>query len=141
MSLCGDIHWKDYTISVDALIEQTGFVSLFGRVVADDRFYELKVADSGDWDLLAGKTKLKGGKVPFSGNTWHRLQLEFLEDTVTATIDGTPAARVNDKSFDHGNCGIGSGWHGARFSDITIRSQHVSKRTGNGQRTSREPRP
>ena len=138
MSLCGDIHWDDYTVSAEALVERSGFVSLFGRVVADDKFYELKVADSGDWELLAAKTKLKGGKVPFNAKDWHKLELAFREETVTAAIDGSQVVRINDKSFNHGNCGIGSGWHGAQFSNITIRSQHASKPTGNGQRAPKE---
>ncbi len=123
MSICGDSNWDDSTISAEVLIERAGFVSLFGRVTADDQYYELKVADSGDWELLAAATKLKGGKVLFSANAWHRLKLACRAEMIAVAIDGTEVARISDTSFDHGNCGIGSGWHGAQFANIAIRSQ------------------
>ena len=60
VSFCGDLNWDDYTISADALIEQSGFVSLFGRVSSEDKLYWLKVADSGDWELLAAQDETQG---------------------------------------------------------------------------------
>jgi len=48
----------------------------------------LKVTDSGDWELLAAKTKLSGGKVPFSADAWHNLQLAFFENKISVVIDG-----------------------------------------------------
>ncbi len=123
VSFCGDTSCEDYTISADALIEQSGFVSLFGRVAAEDMFYCLKVADSGAWELLAARTKLKGGKVPFSANAWHNLKLAFCAETISVMIDGTQVARLVDRSSDHGNFGIGSGWHGAQFANIAVCSQ------------------
>ena len=90
----GDTGLRNYSISADAMIENAGFVSLFGRVAlvhqnADPpNGYWLKVADTGAWELLAASTNLASGTVPFSANTWHRLQLSFAEDRITATIDG-----------------------------------------------------
>jgi len=81
----------------------------------------LKVTDSGDWELLAAKTKLSGGKVPFSADAWHNLQLAFFENKISVVIDGAQVVRIEDNSFDHGNFGIGSGWHGAQFASIAIR--------------------
>jgi galactosylceramidase len=128
-SFCGEMEWEDYTISADALIEKAGFLSLFGRISLvhqnDDPplGYWLKVADSGNWELLAAKTKLAGGVVPFSADTWHNLKLWFLGNLITVTIDGADAAKVEDNTFDHGNAGIGSGWHGSQFANLTIHSR------------------
>ncbi|MGC8643242.1 MAG: hypothetical protein ACP5XB_25555 [Isosphaeraceae bacterium] len=121
-SLCGDPSWKNYTISTEALIEKTGFVSLLGRIAAEDRFCRLNLTDRGDWDLLAGKTKLAGGKVSCSAGTWHTLKLGFQDHTISAGIDGVEIARVDDERVDHGNVGIGCGWHHAQFANITIHS-------------------
>jgi hypothetical protein len=127
-SFCGEVSWEDYTISTDALIEKAGYVSLFGRITgagwsADPPHgYGLKVSDSGNWELLATTTKLTGGKVPFSADTWHQLKLSFLEDKITAMIDGTVVVEIKDDHFDHGNAGIGCGWHGAQFSNLAIDS-------------------
>jgi len=122
VSFCGDVDWEDFTISADALIEKAGFVSLFGRVASENILYWLKVADSGDWELLAGKTRLIGGKVPFTADTWHNLKLALHENDISVAIDGAQVARIEDNSVDHGNAGIGSGWHAAQFANITIRS-------------------
>ena len=80
MSICGDSNRDDSTISAEVLIERAGFVSLFGRVTADDRVYELKWPTPVTWELRTRKTKLKGGKVSFSANAWHTLKLTFRGD-------------------------------------------------------------
>ena len=127
-SFCGEVSWDDYAIGAEVFIEQSGFISLFGRISgagwsADfPQGYGLKVSDSGNWELLAAKTKLAGGKVPFSAGAWHQLKLSFIEDKITAIIDGNPVAEIKDNHFDHGNAGIGCGWHGAQFANITIDS-------------------
>jgi Glycosyl hydrolase family 59/F5/8 type C domain/Galactocerebrosidase, C-terminal lectin domain len=122
-SICGDVNWEDYTLSADALIENAGFVSLLGRIAAEDALYRLNITDHGDWELLAGTAKLRGGKVPFSANTWHNLKLAFQDDEISVAIDGSQVARVQDSSVDHGNAGIGCGWHPAQFANIAIHSQ------------------
>jgi len=127
-SFCGDVNWEDYTISTEALIEKAGSVSLFGRITGagwsagPPRGYGLTVSSSGNWELLAAEAPLAAGKVAFSADTWHQLKLSFLDDTIAATIDGAVVAKILDDHFDHGNAGIGSGWHGAQFANITIDS-------------------
>jgi len=98
-----------------------------GQITSEDMFYSLKVADSGDWELLAAKTKLNGGKVPFSADAWHNLKLAFFENTISVAIDGAQVARIEEKSFDHGN--FGSGWHGAQFANIAIRQELPTERS------------
>lgn len=122
-TLCGEVSWRNYTVSADALIEKSGFVSLLGRFAAEDAFYRVNVADRGHWELMAGKTRLASGHVSYAANTWHALKLGFHDNTIRAEIDGVEVAHVDDKRVDHGNAGIGCGWHGAQFANIKIQSQ------------------
>ena len=91
------------------------------------------MADCGDWELLAARTKLVGGKVPFSADTWHNLRLAFLDNKISVVIDGAPVARIEDNSVDHGNAGIGSGWHRAQVANIAIHSQALLEDLARGK--------
>ncbi len=102
-------------------------------VAAEDMFYSLKVADCGDWELLAARTKLVGGKVPFSADTWQNLKLAFLDNKISVVIDGAQVARIEDNSVDHGNAGVGSGWHGAQVANIAIHSQALLEDLARGK--------
>ena len=125
-SFVGDPTLKDYTVGVDTLLESAGFVSLFGRVAlvrqnADPpRGYWLKVADTGAWELLAGGTNLITGTVPFSVQTWHRLELGFAGNHIAVAIDGRRVADLTDATFGQGNAGLGCGWHRAQFTRFAI---------------------
>jgi len=127
-SFCGEVTWEDYTVSADVLIEKAGHVSLFGRITGagwsagPPQGYGLKVSDSGNWELLAAMTKLAEGKVPFSADTWHHLQFSLLDNKITATIDGAVVVEIKNDQFDHGNAGIGCGWHSTQFAHIAIDS-------------------
>jgi galactosylceramidase len=132
-SLCGDVTWENYTVSADALIERSGFVSLLGRVAAEDNSYRLNVADTGNWELRAAKTRLAGGTLLFSANTWHHLTLAFLDSEISASIDGRQVVRLEDNLIDHGNAGIGCGWHPAQFANLVIHSQPAPMDLARGQ--------
>jgi galactosylceramidase len=124
----GDPDLENYSVSVDAMIENAGLVSLFGRVASvhqnadPPNGYWLKVGDTGAWELLAAGTRLINGTVPFSAKTWHRLQLDFANDRIAAMIDGHAVAQVIDETFAQGNTGLGCGWHTAQFSHFEIRT-------------------
>ncbi len=138
-TFCGDVNAEDYTVGADMLIEKAGFVSLFGRIGLvhqnDDPplGYWLKVADSGDWELLASKTKLAGGHVPFSADTWHNLKLSFADDEITAYLDNHIVARIEDHTFQRGNAGIGCGWHAAQFANIFMDSKPLAEDLARGK--------
>lgn len=138
-TFCGDVNAEDYAVGADMLIEKSGFVSLFGRIglvhqnAEPPLGYWLKVADSGDWELLAAKIKLACGHVPFSADTWHNLKLSFSGSEITASIDGTPVAKIEDITFARGNAGIGCGWHGARFANIAIDSAPIPEDLARGK--------
>src|SRR6185295_7081196 len=68
----GDLGWRDYAVSVDALIEGAGAVSLFGRVgqipktdAAPDAF-RLELKDTGAWALRTARTAIASGTEPIA---------------------------------------------------------------------------
>src|SRR5207244_4352054 len=116
--------------------EKAGFVSLFGRVgkipqnMDPPNGYWLKVSDGGDWELLLvrnlkgkvqdPKTIIGSGKVFFAADQWHRLGLKFTNAIIRVMIDDNPVAEIKDATFKSGMVGIGSGWHGAQFDQLSI---------------------
>lgn len=135
-TLLGSTNWRDYTVSVDAMLERTGDVTLLGRIDDADVFkdnrarwpscYVLLVRSDGRWQLLSTKYKvptvtLASGKVPFPLMKWHRLELIFRGMRIQARIDGRRVASVNDATHRAGMVGIGSGWDKAEFADFKVR--------------------
>ena len=124
----GSTDWRDYEVSADALIEKSGFVSLFGRVgtipqnAKPPKGYWLKVGHSGDWELLASTATISSGKVPFSADSWHTLRLRFAKTAIKAFVDNKQIADVEDRTFSSGMVGVGCGWHTAQFDNLSVRS-------------------
>ncbi|PYL01125.1 MAG: galactosylceramidase [Verrucomicrobia bacterium] len=134
----GALNWTDYEVSVDALIEKAGFVSLFGRVGKIPQSFDppngywLKVSDNGDWQLdrvrsIKGKmqdpkTIIGSGKVRFTADQWHRLGLRFNRAIIRVMIDHEAVAEIQDATFASGMVGIGGGWNGAQFDNLSISS-------------------
>jgi hypothetical protein len=122
----GDGAWRDYTVSADVLIEKAGSVCLFGRVAAvkqDQKLpcgYGLKVDQAGSWELYSDKARLAAGKAPFTADTWHNLRLVFAGDTILAVLDGSPLSEVTDNAHRAGMAGVGSGWNGAQFDNVSV---------------------
>jgi hypothetical protein len=132
----GSADWSDYQVSTDAMIEESGSVTLAGRIDSADWFqdekarwvsgYILSVQHDGTWDLdstrfKAAPVKLASGKLPFSLKTWHHLTLIFRGATIQASIDGASVANLTDTSHKKGMAGIGTGWNTAQFDNFSIR--------------------
>ena len=95
MPAIGDTGWADYTVRVDAMLDQPGYVELFGRVGAQggtpaqlDAFV-LRVTDGGEWSILRPKaptTPLATGTVPatFTVNSFHK-QIRIVATSVVET--------------------------------------------------------
>jgi galactosylceramidase len=124
----GDPAWQDYEVSVDALIEQEGFVSLFGRVglirqnAAMPEGYWLKVSDNGYWELGTAASPLASGKAGVQANQWHQLKLRFEGSITRVFIDRKLMGSVTNQAYTFGMVGVGSGWHGAQFDNLRIES-------------------
>ncbi|MBI4657678.1 MAG: discoidin domain-containing protein [Verrucomicrobia bacterium] len=125
----GDANWRDYEVSVDVLIEKEGSVSLFGRVGAIPQKadlpsgYWLKFDHHGYWELGTAKVPIASGKVPVSVDFWHNLRLKFAGTQIKVAIDQNTVTEVTNEAYPSGMVGIGSGWHGAQFDNLSIRGE------------------
>jgi len=135
-TLLGSADWNDYSVSVNALLQEPGDVTLLGRIDDADVFkddkapfpaaYLLKVRQDGRWELMSTKYKtptvqLGSGQVPFSLKTWHRLELGFKGTNIRASIDGAPVANIQDSTHHSGMAGIGCGWNRAQFENFAVK--------------------
>ncbi len=122
----GDPNWMDYDVSVDALIERPGFVSLFGRVgtvpqtASLPNGYWLKMDERGCWELGTATAALASGRAPGSARAWRALKLRFAGKLIQAFIDNQRVAVVADVAYVAGMVGVGSGWHPAQFDNLRI---------------------
>jgi galactosylceramidase len=118
----GNIYWTDYEVSSDVYIEDSGFVTIFGRLGNKRSWnakvpngYWLMVDQKGNWTLKADSKILAAGSAPFSPNTWHNLKLKFAGPCIAALIDNRQVANAIDIKYKNGMAGVGSGWNNARF--------------------------
>jgi hypothetical protein len=127
VTLVGDITWKDYEVSTDALMT-SGSVALAGRITNEYNStkaprlntwmgYYVWVSPTGAWRLEVnqpqggttnGATKvLASGQVDgFDGAAWHRVALRFDGDRITPVLDGSVLATVTDSTYANGQTGL-----------------------------------
>ena len=130
-TIIGDpLWWGDYKVSVDALLEQAGYVELLGRVEGQQHNVagnHLQVSNTGAWRLFSedetgSERTLASGQAPeFGIGRWHRLGMRFLGREVTAFLDGKPLASVYDESHTTGQVGLRvAAWQNAQFDNLEI---------------------
>jgi galactosylceramidase len=129
-TIIGEREWSDYRISTDVFLDEPGTAMIFGRLGGMNRAteppngYWLEVSTIGRWNFYEHKTKLASGKLRFPEKTWHKLQVEFTGNTVSASINGTRVCNVNlinkEEGFNHGLVGIGSGYNRALFDNFAV---------------------
>jgi O-glycosyl hydrolase len=134
-ALIGDVAWRDYTISTDALLDKPGSVELIGRAGSQKSFspnainaYYLRVSDTGAWSILRNNSNdgnritLASGTVTALGtNRWHTLGLSFAGNSISAVIDGHTVRTVTEGSYTAGMAGYGtSEGETAQFDNLSI---------------------
>ncbi|MFF0084768.1 NPCBM/NEW2 domain-containing protein [Streptomyces canus] len=132
-ALLGDTDWKNYTVSSDVYLEQSGTVELMGRAGDQQRpqshqaGYFLRVADTGKWSVVKSDTSgrlttLADGTTRALGTRrWHKLALSFSGTTITASVDGKPVGAVDDSAYASGQVGIGVvGYQTDEFDNLSI---------------------
>ena len=151
----GDLKWRNYEVSVDVLVEKSGFASLFGHVGKVEQNENppwgiwLKAGTDGKWELTARKNKVEtnksgksknigeqvvfaSGEMPFAADVWHTLTLSFNGKTLHAVMDGKEVASVRSELCPVGMAGIGSGWHGAQFDNFHLAAEEPPKNLASG---------
>jgi O-glycosyl hydrolase len=133
-TLGGDPDWGDYTVSADALLEQSGAVQLIGRAGKQAAFniagiddYYLQVGDTGSWSIMKNtqsgvRTTLASGSTTALGaNTWHHLSLAFAGSTITAALDGRTLGSATDSAYRNGMVGLGvNGYQTDEFDNLSV---------------------
>lgn len=118
----GDDRWCNYSAEIEFRLAENAednFAALGVRYLTSDlgvdtveNGYTLFVYASGKWRLQRNLTVLaEGVTADFDSTAWHGVRLTAAERTVTAEIDGKPAAEFNDTEvYPHsGRVSIGSG--------------------------------
>jgi len=135
-TLVGDPSWKNYSISSDVLLEQPGYVDLIGRVMDPTNQnqitgYHLRLTDKGHWSLflrandkVAKEMELASGNRTSAAGTgqWHKLLLSFVDNKITAAIDGAMVAKkVASSTYPVGMVGYQvSRWQNAQFMNFEV---------------------
>ncbi len=132
LTMVGDPGWTDYRVSTDALLEQSGWLELMGRIAAQTQStgavqgYHLRIDDAGTWTLFTqdaqmNNATLSTGSLATPLNSWHTLALDFKGTSVTALFDNTPLATITDSTYATGNAGLGvKQWINAQFDNFTV---------------------
>lgn len=132
LAVMGDPDWTNYQVSMDALIEQSGYVDLIGRLNAQSQSngasqgYHLRISSAGSWilfkeNLQNNDAQLGAGSASIGLNSWHRLSLWFKEDTIKAFLDSTLLTTAVDNSYFQGQIGVlVSKWQNAEFDNFII---------------------
>ncbi len=129
LTVVGDPNWTNYQVSMDALMEQAGYIDLIGGIKSQGGNhvdgYHLHFTNDGSWKLTTAKggseTILASGTTSFGLNTWHHLTLKMKAGTVEASIDNKSLATVNDSTFLAGQVGIQvASWINAQFDNFAV---------------------
>lgn len=124
----GNTGWTDYEVISDVYIENSGYVSIFGRVgnipqnTNPPSGYWMKVDQAGNWEIKASSTTIASGTTSFSANAWHTLKLKFSGTSIQGYVDGVQIVGVSDSSYGSGMAGLGGGWNNAQFDNFTVQS-------------------
>ncbi|NLF09540.1 MAG: galactosylceramidase, partial [Pirellulaceae bacterium] len=103
-TMIGSANWRDYEVECEALVEQSGYAAVYGRIATSlqneypPRGYWLKAGADGRWELKAFTGTLAAGRCPFAADQWHALKLKFDGPRITASIDGREVVSIEDRT-------------------------------------------
>ena len=130
LTVVGDPNWTHYQVSMDALMEQAGYIDLIGGFKNQSNNhvdgYHLHFTDDGHWQLFkeddsGAQTVLASGITSFGLHTWHHLTLKVKAGAIEASIDNKSLATINDSSFVVGQVGIQvAPWINAQFDNFAV---------------------
>lgn len=127
-AVIGDPRWRDYRVSADVFIEHPGYASVLGRVsrvsCCDGALsgYQLRLYDSGKWELLAESKDavLATGQVTPGLRVWRHEELAFRSDRISGSIDGKQVVSLTDTRHAAGLAGIANGWNTGSYDNLAI---------------------
>jgi len=88
--------------------------------------YILRVNPDGGWELLSAEFKkpvatLASGSSALDSNQWHRLELSFHGQQITASIDGKPLSTIDNTAHTHGMFALGTEWDHVQFDNLRVK--------------------
>ncbi|MBV9257270.1 MAG: hypothetical protein JO215_04525 [Ktedonobacteraceae bacterium] len=132
LTVVGDPGWTNYQVSMDARLEQAGYVDLIGGMNKQSNShvdgYHLRFTNGGSWTLFKESssgtiTTLASGTSSFGLNTWHHLALTVKGRAIQAQLDTNVLATVNDSSYLVGQAAIQvAPWINADFDNFSVTS-------------------
>jgi Glycosyl hydrolase family 59/F5/8 type C domain/Glycosyl hydrolase family 59 central domain len=122
--------WGDYRISVDALLEQDGYVELLGRVSCSRDTsvagYHLRFSSTGKWRLYSEEIRRKdtvvaAGRAEFQVGKWHSMALSFSGTKIQVSLDNRCLATLHDAAQTSGQMGLRvSPMQNAEFDNLKV---------------------
>ena len=121
LTIVGDMQWKDYAVSVKAMLKDPGRILLGGRFDGkmkssgdfEAEGYWISLDESGNWKLLRKDTtseqflQLDTGKIKgFGLNHWVSLELSFRGNKIEAYLNGELVSMKTDAVHTNGNVGL-----------------------------------
>jgi hypothetical protein len=133
LCLIGDKEWANYEVSADVLLEEPGYARVAGRIARAQlnstiSGYQFHLWDTGEWRLTtrtwtpAGEGVIAEGKVQPPAGRWVNLKLRFMDDQVSAAVDGTEVCAVKDQTYQRGMAGFGNEWNRGCYDNLRIQA-------------------
>lgn len=138
-TLVGHPDWKNYTVSVDALLEQPGYVELAGQVPVSKTQslspgYYLRLDDLGHWSLRMvydpgvrrdlKEKEIASGELPNIAGTgkWNKLSMSFKGGRISASInDQVVVPEMEEGTFSGGLVAlVTKGWIASQFMNLEV---------------------
>lgn len=124
-TVLGDLSWKNYTVSVDILLPDTGSVNLLGRMNGFGNSwnfpgYVFEINHLGDWTLKERQNILASGKVNVNLKKWTQFSLSFMGNKIEVKLNNNLVTMFKDDNHQNGVVGLGTGWNIAYFDNIKI---------------------
>jgi hypothetical protein len=117
-------NWRDYRVSLNAMLEKAGTVELAGRSQNGTSGYRLSISGTGAWSLWRGglwRQTLASGRTTFGVNKWHTLALDINGTQIMAFLDDILVASVKDGTYTVGQVDIaGSRWTPFQVDDLSV---------------------
>jgi hypothetical protein len=135
-TLAGNDAWTDYSVSADVRFLSNSPAVVMGRIDSADVFREEKarwpsgyllcVNPDGAWELHSAEFKkpvmtLAAGSTALDSRRWHRLELKFRGQQITASIDGKPLSTIDNTAHTHGMFALGTEWDHVQFDNLRVK--------------------
>ncbi|MGH7977998.1 MAG: discoidin domain-containing protein [Limisphaerales bacterium] len=107
--------WGDYKISMDARLDQDGYIEILGRISSSRGIsvagYHLRFGSTGNWKLYSEElnqkdTVVASGVADFQVGKWHSLALSFCGTGIEVSLDNNRLASIHDAAQTTGQIGF-----------------------------------